>query len=89
MYDEGFMHQKTLVVDESIASVGTTNMDNRSCRLNFEATVMVFDRRAARAVASMLEDDFTRCKPVDMPLSEQVLFRRMGAPVARLFSPLL
>lgn len=89
MYEAGFMHQKVLVVDESIASIGTTNMDNRSCRLNFEATAMFFDQRAARAVASMLEKDFDHCQPVTKYLREQPLRRRIGAPLARLFSPLL
>lgn len=89
MYEPGFMHQKVLVVDDSIASIGTTNMDNRSCRLNFEATVMFFDKRAAQAVATMLEADFEYCRPVSKKLNEQSLGKRIGAPVARLFSPLL
>lgn len=89
MYEPGFMHQKVLLVDESIASIGTTNMDNRSCRLNFETTAMFFDKRAARAVAAMLELDFGYCRPVTKSLHEQSLGKRIGAPVARLFSPLL
>ncbi|AML50960.1 cardiolipin synthase [Falsihalocynthiibacter arcticus] len=88
-YQDGFMHQKVLVVDEAIASIGTTNMDNRSCRLNFEATVMVFDKRAACAVAAMLEEDFTRCKVVAYNLNEKSRLLRVGAPIARLFAPLL
>ncbi|PRY19780.1 cardiolipin synthase [Aliiruegeria haliotis] len=88
-YDSGFMHQKVLVVDECIASVGTTNLDNRSCRLNFEATAILFDSRAARDVAAMLEADFEKCFLLETLLVEQPAKIRLGAPVARLFAPLL
>ncbi|MBO0811749.1 MAG: cardiolipin synthase, partial [Microlunatus sp.] len=36
IYAGGFLHAKTLLVDEEIASVGTANFDYRSFRLNFE-----------------------------------------------------
>ncbi len=88
-YDSGFMHQKVLVVDDTLASVGTTNLDNRSCRLNFEATAILFDSRAAEDVAAMLEADFEKCFPLDKRLHEQPARTRYGAPVARLFAPLL
>jgi cardiolipin synthase len=88
-YTDGFMHQKVLVVDESIASIGTTNLDNRSCRLNFEATAMFFDKRPARKVAKMLEEDFKKSFQLTTKLKDQPMVKRLGAPVARLFAPLL
>lgn len=88
-YAEGFMHQKVVLVDEAIASVGTTNMDNRSCRLNFEATVMMFDARATVDVAEMLEADFARSFLLDKPLRDQPVHIRTGAPFARLLAPIL
>lgn len=88
-YTNGFMHQKVLVVDESIASIGTTNLDNRSCRLNFEATAILFDKRAARDVAAMLEQDFSDAYLLEKKLNDQTAKVRYGAPVARLFAPLL
>lgn len=88
-YTEGFMHQKVVVVDDSLASIGTTNMDNRSCRLNFEATVVVFDERAAGEVAAMLEADFARAYLLEKSLDEQPWGRRVGAPFARLLAPVL
>ncbi|WP_299355756.1 cardiolipin synthase [uncultured Shimia sp.] len=88
-YENGFMHQKVLLVDETIASVGTFNMDARSCRLNFEATAMVFDPRAAQDVAAMFKADFAQSYEFTENLAEQPLWVRLGAPVARLFAPLL
>lgn len=88
-YENGFMHQKVLLVDDTIASVGTFNMDARSCRLNFEATAMIFDKRAADDVAAMLEADFAQSYLYEKNLSDQPLWIRLGAPVMRLFQPLL
>ncbi|WP_342456202.1 cardiolipin synthase [Phaeobacter gallaeciensis] len=88
-YSGGFMHQKTFVVDDTVAAVGTTNMDNRSFRLNFETMALFFDTGAAEAVAAMLEDDFTRARSLDRPLAAQHWSVRLFAPVARLLAPVL
>jgi cardiolipin synthase len=63
-YDEGFMHQKVVLIDDDYATVGTANFDNRSFRLNFEITVVVADQQFSNEVARMLEADFTRSRLV-------------------------
>lgn len=88
-YNEGFMHQKVVLVDRLISSVGTTNLDNRSCRLNFEETVVVFDEKTADETAAMLEADFKRSFQLTQTLSQRKFKEKHGAPLARLFSPLL
>ena len=89
-YTEGFMHQKVLLIDDDIASVGSINLDNRSCRLNFEVTLIAADRPFAAEVAQMLEQDFTRAEPVRATLShrrEKAVL--LAAPLARLLAPIL
>jgi len=88
-YQRGFMHQKVVLIDDACAAIGTTNLDNRSFRLNFEAMVMGFDDDFAATVASFLEEDFAHATLLDKPLAEQAVRVRYGAPVARLFAPLL
>ncbi|MGB1388996.1 MAG: cardiolipin synthase, partial [Paracoccaceae bacterium] len=88
-YNDGFMHQKAIVVDDAFAAVGTTNLDNRSFRLNFEAMAAFFDPRAASAVEQMLAADFTRAYQLEKPLAAQPRMVRFGAPVSRLFAPIL
>ncbi len=39
----GLLHAKTLTIDTDLALIGSANMDIRSLRLNFEATLFVFD----------------------------------------------
>ena len=88
-YTEGFMHQKAFVVDDTLAAVGTTNLDNRSFRLNFEAMALFFDADFAGRVDAMLRADFARSYELTEGIDQQPPFIRYGAPVARLFSPLL
>ena len=88
-YQAGFLHQKVMLIDEKLASVGTANMDNRSFRLNFEITVLCADSGFAKAVAGMLERDFADCKratPGD--LMRRGLVFRVAVRMARLFSPI-
>src|SRR3546814_47357 len=47
-YQPGFLHQKVLLVDDDIVSIGTANLDNRSFRLNFELSIVVSDSRLDR-----------------------------------------
>ncbi len=85
-YLPGFMHQKVMLIDDDIASVGTVNIDVRSSLLNFEETALVEDRAFAAKVKAMLTADFARAAPLKGPASWHV---RLWAPVARLFDPLL
>lgn len=89
-YSRGFMHQKVVLVDDDFAAVGSINLNNRSCRLDFEVQALIFDRDFAGRVAAMLEADFADSYRYDTPLDQSPsLLRRYGAPVARLFAPIL
>jgi len=88
-YKEGFLHEKVVLVDSVMAAVGSMNADNRSFRLNFETMAVFFDARAAQAVEEMLVPDFARAEKLEKVLRQQNLKIRIGAPVARLFAPLL
>ena len=88
-YRAGFMHQKSLVVDRRLAAVGTFNLDNRSCRLNFEVAALMFDADAADRVAAMLERDFAESTLYETPLARRSWTLRLGAVGARLFAPIL
>lgn len=89
MYTEGFMHQKVFIVDDGLAAVGTTNMDNRSFRLNFEAMALFFDAAATAKIDAMLRADFNGSRKLTRTLKQQPVYVRYGAPLARLFAPLL
>ena len=59
-YEPTMYHCKTLIVDRLLVSVGSTNFDNRSFRLNDEANLNVYDREFAEHVAAIFEADLER-----------------------------
>ncbi len=61
-YQDGFLHQKVVLVDDSFVTVGTANFDNRSFRLNFEITAAISNAEFAAEVATMLETDFAKAR---------------------------
>jgi cardiolipin synthase len=89
-YQDGFLHQKVLLVDERVAGVGTTNFDNRSFRLNFEITALVGDADFIGEVEAMLEEDFGQSVEVDASsFSDRSFWFRFAARVSRLAAPVL
>ncbi|MEN8245638.1 MAG: cardiolipin synthase [Thermodesulfobacteriota bacterium] len=89
-YTSGFMHQKVMLVDDSIAGVGTANFDNRSFRLNFEITMVFFDNPFAGKVERMLENDFANSRRVTMAdVNERFIGFKVLTRLARLMSPIL
>ncbi|MBB3103360.1 cardiolipin synthase [Azomonas macrocytogenes] len=89
-YLPGFLHQKVVLIDDQMASVGSANLDNRSFRLNFEVTVLVADSNFADEVARMLEADFAESQeliPANMPKPRRL--QQLGMRVARLVAPVL
>ncbi|WP_102225872.1 cardiolipin synthase [Acidimangrovimonas sediminis] len=86
---QGFLHQKVVLVDEDFAVVGSHNLDNRSCRLNFEASALVYDADFAAEVAQMLSRDMDLAHAVDTPLAKMGFWRSNFALAARVFAPVL
>lgn len=88
-YRDAFLQQKVILVDDDLAAVGDANLDNRSFRLHFESMVFVADRDYASDVERMLSDDLSKSTELSGSLSDQPIHIRIGAPLARLWAPLL
>ncbi|MDP3085646.1 MAG: cardiolipin synthase [Rubrivivax sp.] len=89
-YHDGFLHCKTILVDDDAAAVGTVNLDNRSFRLNFEVTVWVADRDFASRMAAKYAHDFAgahEMRPQD--LSGKRWWLRVASRAAYLLAPVL
>jgi cardiolipin synthase len=63
-YQTTMFHCKTLVVDGLLVSVGSTNFDNRSFRLNDEANLNVYDAAFAARITEVFEQDLARSRPM-------------------------
>ena len=65
-YQPTMFHTKVMTVDQVLVSVGSTNFDNRSFRLNDEATLNVMDSAFAAQQTQIFEED--------MKLARQITF---------------
>lgn len=63
-YEPTMYHCKVLIVDGLLVSVGSTNFDNRSFRLNDEATLNVMDRAFAAIQTATFEADLAKSHQV-------------------------
>jgi cardiolipin synthase A/B len=59
-YQPTMYHCKVLVVDGLLVSVGSTNFDNRSFRLNDEANLNIYDADFAREQIGIFQQDLAR-----------------------------
>jgi len=64
-YQPTMLHCKLMVVDDLWVSVGSTNFDNRSFRLNDEANLNVYDRSFAQQQNAIFDDDLRHAKAYD------------------------
>lgn len=87
-YKPGFMHQKVTLVDDTLVTLGTSNMDNRTMYLNFETTLLCHGKKFAQEVAKMLEDDFSHSEKMEKDLMGGQR-GRLRRSFARLLSPML
>ena len=63
-FQPAMFHCKALIVDARLVSVGSTNFDNRSFRLNDEANLNVYDADFAAEITSVFEQDLKRSRRV-------------------------
>lgn len=88
-YDNGFLHAKLLIVDESTASVGTANMDYRSLMDNLEVTAFIRDREVVRQMSATFDDDLGACRRIGRDEWRPAAWRRTLGDLMRLVSPLM
>ncbi|SDG88331.1 cardiolipin synthase [Paraburkholderia steynii] len=65
-YQPTMFHVKLLVVDDYLVSVGSTNFDSRSFKLNDEANLNIYDAAFARRQTQIFADDLAKSKRVTL-----------------------
>lgn len=89
-YKAGFMHQKTLLIDDRLGGVGSINLDNRSFFLNFEIMVFVTSADFLQDLEKMFLEDFQKSQPVcPEEYDRRSLWFRLAARISRLLAPVL
>ena len=89
-YEPTMYHLKMMIVDGHFVSVGSTNFDNRSFRLNDEANLNVYDDAFARRCEEVFRHDLARARRIGLeewrhrPWSERLWERATSALGAQL-----
>ncbi|MGG7056551.1 cardiolipin synthase [Nitrosomonas sp. ANs5] len=89
-YNAGFLHAKTLLIDEGASMVSTVNLDNRSFRLNFEISAWVFDETFAQRMGTVFEQDFANSREMSSTdILNQPWWFKAASRAAYLAAPVL
>lgn len=89
-YGGGFLHSKTMCIDDGVAIVGSANLDGRSLNYNMEVAALIYNRKVVAGYVSRFA--------ADLSLSERVtenhfmrisLWQKLLQGMARLLAPLL
>lgn len=90
LFKSGFLHAKHMSIDETVAVVGSCNVDIRSFALNSEISIVLYDRAAALALGRIERDRLQQSDKINTCMWEcRGLARKCAENIARLFSPLL
>lgn len=90
IYDNGFLHAKTVVVDGDICSIGTANFDIRSFKLNFEVNAFIYDHQIAQQQQNFFYEDMKKSYLLTQELLDnQSKWLKFKQTFSRLFSPIL
>lgn len=88
-YQKGFLHQKVMVIDDTLSAIGSANLDNRSFRLNFEVIGIVSDTDFNAEVSRMLEADLLNSKRTGSnALAKKPYWFRLSVRLSRMLAPI-
>lgn len=88
-YTPGFMHAKTVLVDDEAALVGTINFDYRSLYLHFENAVMLFGGTIMHDIRKDFDETIRSSELMTDQTVNKSPVRRLTKSVLRLFAPLM
>jgi len=89
-YTKGMMHSKTMVIDEAISTVGSTNFDQRSFSLNAEVNAFILDVGVAQKLKFQFEEDLKDCYKLQLEeLKNRPWYLKVACSISRLIAPIL
>ena len=57
MFQNGFHHTKAMMIDDEFCTVGSSNLDSRSLRYDYEVNTAIFDKQVTMQLVNMFEQD--------------------------------
>lgn len=90
IYQQGFLHAKTLIIDRDFCSVGSVNMDYRSLLDTFEDSMFIYDSTFCQRLSEDYMQARNDCLHLEPALWRQRSHRhRFAESFTRLFAPLM
>ena len=87
-YRAGFLHAKSMTVDDQIGMVGSANFDVRSFRLDIEANLVLYTVTAVKALRGIQDQYMAGSVPFLEQWKDRGWLRRVADDSAKLVSPL-
>ena len=89
-YQPGILHSKTIIIDDELCSVGSTNFDFRSFEHNFEANAFIYDREVNSEMKRIFLEDQQQCRRIIQHYwRHRPLYQKGIESIMRLLSPVL
>lgn len=89
-YTKGMMHSKTMIIDNYISTVGSTNMDHRSFNLNAEVNAFIIDNTIANELKTQFNKDLKDSYKLQIEeLNNRKWYIKFISSIARLIAPVL
>lgn len=90
VYQPGMIHAKTMTVDTDFVTAGSTNFDFRSLENNFEANLLIYDRKMNETMRDIFFSDMEKCeKLTQAEWSHRPRLQRGLESIVRLLAPIL
>lgn len=89
-YQKGFIHAKSIAIDDNLAIVGSVNLDYRSFYLNSEIAIVVYDKPFVHKLNTAFEQDLRDAVHIDRrSWKNRSVWQKFIDAVCRLLTPLL
>lgn len=89
-YKKGFIHAKTMVLDDEVCSVGTANMDYRSFEINFEVNAFIYDKETSKQLKTQFLKDLDDAEALKITTWEKrPIGKKLIESLSKLLAPLL
>lgn len=90
MYNGGFHHSKTMMVDGKYCTVGSANLNSRSLRYDYEVNAFIFDKEITDELTNLFQEDISHCTELTPEVwKKRSRWKKFVGWFAHLFTPVL
>ncbi|NDW13396.1 cardiolipin synthase [Bacteroides sp. 214] len=90
MYNGGFHHSKIMMIDDAFCTIGSTNLNSRSLRWDYETNAFLFDKGITKQLTTIFEDDKEDSTVLTKAIwKKKSKWKRFTCWFAHLFTPFL